>query len=110
MDNKSDNSLRYLPVELRLLEQGGDDSRSLYRLRSGDIEFVWSDQESDVLLCEAQGREIIDGLEAQEMRTLAMLLDYESCITYDPRSCYVNDEGMLMQLDAPQDNDPRSAA
>lgn len=89
MDNKSDNLLRYLPVELRSLDQGGDKSYSLYQLRSSDIELVWSDKESDVLLCEAQGREIIDGHEDQEMRTLAALLDNESYVTYDPRSCYI---------------------
>lgn len=110
MDGEPERPSGYIPVELRLLENGGSDSYSLYRLRSGDLELVWSDQETDVLLCEARGREVIDGLDANEMQTLSRLLDYETCIAYDPRRCYVNDEGALQHYDETPNLPPQSVA
>ena len=101
---------RYLPVELRLMESGGSDSFALYRLRSGDIEIVWTDQETDVLICEVDGREIIDGLEAHEIWSLAVSLDYQTCIAYHPNICYVNDEGELVGFDQPGEIAPPSVA
>lgn len=101
---------RYLPVELRLLEMGGSDSKSLYRLRSGDFEIIWTDRNSDVLICETEGTEILDGLEAQEIWSIAVLLDYQSCVTYDPSVSYINDEGYMIALDEPRGIVPTSVA
>lgn len=100
----------YLPVELRLLEQGGTHGGMYYRLRSADLEIVWSDQAVDVLLCEVQGTEIIDGLDGGEIQALATLLDYETCITYDPRHSYIDDGGALIQPNPSSEINPPSIA
>lgn len=91
-----DKGFTFIAAELRILEDGKDYPSAFYSLSFGEIEIVWHEQVSDVLLCEKENQTIIDGLDAPEVFDLAECLGPDMCKIYDPATHQINDDGELV--------------
>ena len=95
----SEDNLKQVPAQLRLFEAGGDGCSSFYSLLLGDVEIVWSDQDSDVIAYQADGNNIIDGYDAYIVNALADWLNSKRTVSYDPEKYHLEDGELVSNSD-----------